>query len=121
MRIPSEHGTADWATQRHQNAEDGHALRERGLTRCPGGKSLNSDGPGDTSGAGLSDPEEPFRRGWRKDMPSTVGLSKFLGDPGGEVATADAFTRGAVEEGHADRDAGRRGSYPSAAQQTGQL
>ncbi|KAJ1142680.1 hypothetical protein NDU88_008993 [Pleurodeles waltl] len=39
----SQRGTADCTTRRQQNAEAGHALGERGLTRFNGSDEMNAD------------------------------------------------------------------------------
>ncbi|KAJ1116869.1 hypothetical protein NDU88_005074 [Pleurodeles waltl] len=85
---------------------------------CPWCTSSNGDGPGGTSGAGLSDTEEPARRQRIKGTPGTAGLLKGPGDQGREAATV---TAGAEEEGRTNCYVGQRGFLPKAAQRTGQL
>ncbi|KAJ1176207.1 hypothetical protein NDU88_001490 [Pleurodeles waltl] len=87
----------------------------------PGGKSLNVDGLGNTSGAGFVDPEETSGRRRREETASTGGFLKSPADRGEGVATADAITRGAEDKGRADHDIDRRRFLLGEAQQTGPL
>ncbi|KAJ1197947.1 hypothetical protein NDU88_001791 [Pleurodeles waltl] len=87
----------------------------------PWGTSSNVDGTRNTSGAGFAYPEETSGRRRREETPSMGGLLKSPGDHGEEVATADAVTRGAKDEGRADRNIGRLRFLLSEAQRTGQL
>ncbi|KAJ1116870.1 hypothetical protein NDU88_005075 [Pleurodeles waltl] len=74
-----------------------------------------------TSGAGLSDLEEPATRRRIKGKPGTAGLLKGPGDQGEEAAAVNVVTAGAEEEGRTDREVGQQGFFLKAAQRTGQL
>ncbi|KAJ1138684.1 hypothetical protein NDU88_005065 [Pleurodeles waltl] len=91
--------------------------------RCPGGTSLSTDGPGDTSSAGLPDPEAPSRGGWTVETPGTTRLLNSLGARGGTTISrgAKAFNKEAMKEGRTDHNAGCQVLHPEAAQRTGRL
>ncbi|KAJ1181270.1 hypothetical protein NDU88_006478 [Pleurodeles waltl] len=72
--------------------------------RYPGGTSTYFDGPGNTSGTGLDYSEETSWERRKEEAPHTDGLLKSPGHHGEGAATADAVTRGAEDEGQADRD-----------------
>ncbi|KAJ1118331.1 hypothetical protein NDU88_006524 [Pleurodeles waltl] len=83
--------------------------------------SSNTDGPGGTFGARLSNSEEPSRRRQNKETAGTAGLLKSMGEQGGEDAAAGAITTGAEEKGRTDHNVGQREFLAKAAKQTGQL